>query len=213
MSTGSVGSAVGLAMAFLLLLGCSGGREGERVLLDFETDTELDGLRWQCRVMCTLSDRYATHGAKSLRLELYPALYPGVAPLLTEHDWRGFEQLCFDVYNPHERTVRLEVRIDDRRDNPAYEDRYNGGVLLEQGMNSLCIPLASLTTSGTGRRLRLNDIRKLILFTPQPAEPLVLYLDYLRLVGSGGSGTPASFQKGTQSPHSRYTKKEAPRAG
>ncbi len=51
-------------------------------------------------------------------------------PILSQKDWRGFETLRFDLYNPAEQVLQITVRIDDRKDSPEYADRYNNSFTL-----------------------------------------------------------------------------------
>ena len=166
----------------LILMGCVQGPSGERVLFDFESDAELDRFHWRCHTLFSLADKQATHGEKSLRLELYPSDYPGLAPKLRENDWRGYKGFRFDVYNPNKEEVRITVRIDDRRDYPNYADRYNKSFILKPGMNRMKIPLDTLVTSGTDRKLNLKEIYRVLIFMTRPERRVVLYVDYLRLV-------------------------------
>jgi hypothetical protein len=139
-------------------------------------------VHWQCHTLFTLSDEHATHGRKSLRLELYSSEYPGLAPMLDENDWRGYKNLCFDIYNSEEEVLSVTVRIDDRKDYPNYGDRYNESFIIQPGMNQIRIPFNSLLTSNTGRALDLKKIYRLLIFMVRPEKKVVLYVDYLRLV-------------------------------
>ncbi len=167
------------------MIGCGHKAGGEKVLLDFESDEELDRVDWRCQALFTLSEEYVAHGARSLRMELYPSEYPGLSPKLALHDWRGYDALCFDVYNPQAETRTLSVRIDDRKDYPTYEDRFNARFLLEPGSNSVRIPLRQMVTSGMGRPLDLGGIQRLVIFVARPERRIVLFLDHLRLVEVG----------------------------
>lgn len=154
----------------------------ERILFDFETDRELDQFHWKCRTLFSLSDAHATHGSKSLKLELYPSEYPGLAPMIKNTDWSHYGALRFDVYNPQSREVSLSVRIDDREDYPDYADRYNSSFVISPGANTVTISFDSFMTSGTKRPLNRKKIYRLLMFLTQPVEKTTLYLDYMRLV-------------------------------
>jgi hypothetical protein len=135
---------------------CSDQRPKELILFDFETDAELDRMHWKCFTMFTLSGEHVTHGAKSLRMELYPSSWPGLTPKLNVRNWRGFEAIGFDAYNPESNDIALALRIDDRKDFPDYDDRYNQSFILKPGMNRLEIPFNNLVTSATKRKLDLE---------------------------------------------------------
>jgi hypothetical protein len=170
-----------LTVFVILIMGCHGPSQKTLVLFDFESDNELDQLHWKCHALMNLSDEHATHGVKSLRLELYPSEYPGLAPMIRNNNWQGYESLGFDIFNPDGKEVKIAVRIDDREDAPEYKDRYNHGFVLEPGLNRINIPLNELITSGTNRRLDLNKIYCLTIFMVNPSEKVTLYVDFIRL--------------------------------
>jgi hypothetical protein len=92
------------------------------MLFDFEFDAELDNLLWKCHTLFSLSEKYASHGNKSLKLELYPSDYPGFRPVINERDWRKYRGLGFDIYNPEKEAVEILIRIDDSNDYPGGAD-------------------------------------------------------------------------------------------
>jgi len=164
------------------LAACGGGRTGERVLFDFESDSELNQFHWKCHTLFSLSNQHVTHGKGSLKLELYPSDYPGLVPILEEKDWSGHKSLCFDIYNPQRQDIQISLRIDDRKDYPGYGDGYNESFILKPGIHRLSLPLVTLVTSGTDRRLDLRRIHSLLIFVTRPESKVVLYFDYIRLV-------------------------------
>ena len=165
----------------VLLVQCQRAGPKELVLLDFESDSELNRLQWHCHVLKSISSEHCTHGFKSLKLSLFPSDYPGLDIIPRESDWKKYSELCLDVYNPQETMVQLSVRIDDRKGSPAFKERYNDSFALKPGMNHVRIPLNSLARSGTGSPLNLTDISRLIFFVACPKKRVDLYLDYLRL--------------------------------
>jgi len=174
--------AIIFSIAFSMVpVGCSGPVGHELVLNDFETDADLDRVHWQCRTLFSLSNEHATSGEHSLKMELFPADYPGLALKLDEHDWSRFGSIEFDIFNPQAEALDLTVRIDDRPDYPGFEDRYNGRHTLLPGTNYLRIPLDSLRTSGSGRPLNLKTIRRFLFFLVDTREIYRLYVDNIRL--------------------------------
>ena len=164
------------------LISCFSGSPVERVLFDFESDADMDRFHWKCHTLFSLSTENVTNGVKSLRLELYPSDYPGLAPKLDVNDWSGYKTLSFDVFNPEDEKSSISVRIDDKKDYPNYEDRYHNSFVLEPGLNRLNIPLNSLITSGTHRPLDLRNIHRFLIFMVRPQKKFILYIDYVRLV-------------------------------
>ena len=163
-------------------MGCADKPATDKVLFDFEEEADLDRIFWKCHTLISLSEEHATHGSRCLRMELYPSSYPGVTPMLQDYDWSRFRALAFDVYNPEERNIDLTVRIDDKKDYPEYKDRYNGSFILREGRNKIEIPIESIITSGTKRKLDSRTVLRLIIFLAEPRVKTELYLDYVRLV-------------------------------
>lgn len=166
----------------------------DRVLFDFETELELDRLNWKCHTLFSLSNKYSSSGLKSLKVELYPSDYPGVSFRKYEKNWAGFHTLCLDLYNPENHTIDLIIRIDDTHDNLSYSDRFNGRFILNSGANNLKIPFLDMKTSGTQRKLNIQNIYKLIFFVVRPEKKTVLFIDNIRLTkNSDLSATEAVF--------------------
>ena len=170
----------------IFLSGCGADVPKELTLFDFETDSELDRMHWKCFTMFALSEEHATHGQKSLKMELYPSEWPGWTPKIAKTDWRGFQALGFDLYNPADENLKVTLRIDDREDYPDYPDRYNQAFLLAPGKNRIEVELEELITSGTQRRLNLDNIYRVLLFMHRPEGVVTLYLDHVRLFGIEG---------------------------
>ncbi|MEW6520664.1 MAG: hypothetical protein AB1461_14760 [Thermodesulfobacteriota bacterium] len=178
-----------LGWSLLALLAIAGGcfsdrpaAQPERTLFAFEDEAELDQLHWQCGTFMEQDLRHATAGRYSLRVEMYPsAEYPGFKAGFTR-GWQGYKKLLVDIYHPGSAAMTIAYRIDDRDDNPPYEDRANGRIVLQPGANIVSLDLENLKTSGSDRRLDLTRIRGLCLFVHRPPQPVILYLDQLRLV-------------------------------
>jgi hypothetical protein len=174
-----------LLILMSFLLNCSDQKTREQILFDFESLSELDKLEWKCHTMYSLSNEHSAHGLKSLKLELYPSDgedYPGLTPIITKNNWSGFKYFCLDIYNPEARQEQISIRIDDRKDYPDYEDRYNQRINLKSGQNSICISLNEMATSATNRKINLQNIYRVLIFKANPEKKVVLYVDYMRLV-------------------------------
>ena len=172
--------AILLTLIWLSASNCT-GPESEKILFDFESDSELDHFHWQCHTLFSLSDEHAVHGKKSLKLELFPSDYPGLVPMLASNNWRGYKTFSFDVYNTQSKIIPLTVRIDDSKDYPDYPDRYNNTFYLQPGANTVSIPMDMLFTSDRKRKLDLKMIYSLVIFVAQPSKRIVLYFDNIRL--------------------------------
>lgn len=147
---------------------------------DFEAEDTLDTLSWKCKTIFSLSDKHTTSGQKCLKMELYPSPYPGIALNNFEPVWSKHNTLKFDIFNQEEAPLRLTIRVDDIK-NPSYNNRYNHAIVLNPGMNHISIPLNSLVTTGTGRKINLANVQQVILFLVQPGEKRTIFLDDIRL--------------------------------
>ena len=185
-------TALGKLLAGLVLLAvlasCDHRAPEDTLLLDFESDAELDSLSWTCRTLYSLSREHATHGSQALKMELCPSEAPGLTPHLAITDWSRFAELSFDIYNPSQRQYRMGLRIDDRRDYPDFGDRYNKGFEIRPGSNHITVPLYSLVASGANRHLQLGHIARMFLFLPFPRERATLYVDAVKLTRSAEQG-------------------------
>ena len=133
-----------LITALLLLVSCS---SKQPFFYDFETEDVLDTLTWKCKTFFSLSNKYATSGQKSLKMELYPSSYPGITLNKFNPNWSNFTVFMFDIYNEEQVPLHLAIRIDDKK-NPSFNNRYNHTIILNPGMNHISIPLDSLITTG-----------------------------------------------------------------
>jgi len=188
-----------LLYCIVFVSACQGRQDSERMLFDFESEGELDRIHWKCHTLMSLSGEHFSHGRRSLKLELYPSGYPGLAPMIAGRDWHAYKTLCFDVYNPEQRDLRITVRIDDQKDYPGYEDRYNKSFVLKNGMNQMRIPLDTLVTSGKKRQLDLRQIYRFLFFMVNPKERHTIYVDYMRLTRLGSDEATSSAALGVRS--------------
>jgi hypothetical protein len=108
-----------------------------------------------------------------------------LAPKPNVRNWRGFEAIGFDAYNPGASDIALTLRIDEWEDFPYYADRYNQSFILKPGMNRIEIPFYCLVTSGTKGKPNLDKIYRFLIFMGHPDKKHVLYADYIRLFHPG----------------------------
>lgn len=151
------------------------------VINDFESDGDLDRIYWACRRLFFLSDEHATHGNRSLLMELHPAMYPGLTLKLQHTDWSSYDCVCLDFFNPETEDLDIVFRIDDRKDTSTFEDRYNRAFILSPGPNHLCISIQDLLASGSERMLNVEAISRFMFFLVDTRKVYRLYVDYIRL--------------------------------
>ena len=135
------------------------------------------------------ADRHALKIEVGHTSEMYPGVFLAEGP----RDWSGYDELVLDVYAPGTWRTPLWVRIDDRPDDPPYDDRGQMAVSLSGGAQEIVLDLRTLAASPGGRPLRLDRIvtlglfwenqglRRLGMFWRLEGHADTLYLDNIRL--------------------------------
>ena len=123
---------------------------------------------------------HRTHGEYSLRVDFYPARYPGVS-IEPAPNWTGFQYLRLEVYLAADRPFDLTIKIFDAEHNGDIDDRFNRTLLLRPGANFVEIPLEEVSNAPIERQMDLRRIRSLSIFAVSLEEPRTLYFDNIRL--------------------------------
>ena len=149
------------------------------VLSDFET--RLETTRWSSG---EIHKGIARHGVKSLRVSLGTQKYAGTTLKRSFGDWRGYSTFAFSLYNPDPNPLRITLSIRDEehfRRGGEYQDRFNRAFTMEQGWNDVSIPIADIENAPSARKLELDHLSEVVIFTVDPPAPRVMYLDYVHL--------------------------------
>jgi hypothetical protein len=108
-------------------------------------------------------------GEGALRVRMLPGAYPGIEFVEPFPDWTAYRTVVLDLTNPGARDLRFTLRINDAIHNQAFEDRYNGVVMLHAGRREeIRIPLHDVRNAPRGRAMRLDDIYGMMLFLNPP---------------------------------------------
>jgi hypothetical protein len=111
-----------------------------------------------------------------------PGHWPGVSLEEVWPDWRNYSTLVIDLTNPGTQTFWISVRIDDRRPDPQYKDRYNQQFqLAPESRRAIRIPLAEIESAPKGSLIDLAHMQKIILFEDGSTPTYAYYLNSLRL--------------------------------
>lgn len=151
-------------------------------LSDFETPFETG--RWEGNARFSLDRTVASHGKASLRVEMNPSLFSGVAFVYFPRNWSGFRILRMDAFNPSPEVVDITCRIHDQRHDEGeqrYEDRYNKVFHIRPGWNGIRVDLGEVSGAPVGRTMDLGKIRAVGIFGTRLAAPRIIFLDNLRL--------------------------------
>ncbi len=110
--------------------------------------------------------------------------YSGFSLFDFEPDWRSLSHFKFDVFNPENHTVELNLRINDTQHNNQYLDRFNRVFPLAPGASSITFTIDEVLTLGEphneGRTMDISAISSLGFFMTTDYVGDTLYLDNIR---------------------------------
>jgi predicted MPP superfamily phosphohydrolase len=150
-------------------------------LYDFESESDLERLNWECGKWFELSREHATSGKYSLKASLPPGQYPGINFEEIEGDWSKGSHLKMDVYNPGREEIAFHIRIDDHQSGWEYENRFDIDFMLKPGVNPISIAAGSIKTNLHHRPLNLKKIKRMMVFLPGNPERREIHIDHIRL--------------------------------
>jgi len=153
------------------------------LLASFETRWEMK--RWISEGSFDRSTLHATHGKRSLQVNLTPGMYPGASFINPRFTWQDYYSLCFDAFLEGEDPLSITVRINDLLHNDQFEDRYNKTFTLMPGSNRIIIDLSEVQHAPKGRLMDMDHIAILCIFSYKLKEPRTVYFDNFRLEKNG----------------------------
>ena len=161
--------------------GRSGHSTHSLILYDFESESDLKRLNWECHKWFELSEEHATSGKHSLKVMLPSGQYPGINFEDIQEDWSNSTYLRMDVFNPSNETLKFHIRIDDNISGWEYANRFDVNFKLNQGANCVSISTDSMKTNIHHRPLNLKKIKRMMVFIPNNPSKRELYIDHIRL--------------------------------
>lgn len=96
-------------------------------------------------------------------------------------NWEGYESLSFVVASVESSNLSLGIRIDDRGHSGHYTDRFGTNVQAGTIPQRFRIPLSEVERAPAGRKMKMHDIRTLILFRADQGVDGGFWLDDIRL--------------------------------
>ncbi len=151
------------------------------VLSDFSSPYELS--RWeQWKAKYKLQ---GGEGKKVLHVTFEKdARYSIVALNSFGHEWIKYKQLVFLVHNPGSNAFTTYIRVHDRKhseSNDAYRDRYNREEKIQSGATEISIELLDIYKAPEGRRMNINEIESIMMFTLNLEEQRELIIEKIFL--------------------------------
>ncbi len=121
-------------------------------------------------------------GDGSVRVQPHRGRWPGLSLEEVWPDWRGYSTLVIDLSNTGTQAFWVYVRIDDRRPDPHYSERYNQQFQLAPlSRRVIRIPLAEIESAPVGSKIDLAHIRRILLFEDGSTPTYAFYLNSLKL--------------------------------
>jgi hypothetical protein len=146
----------------------------DKVLFDFETDSDLNRFAWKCRSRFEISSDFSNTGKYSLRFQFHPASRIGFSTGDVPHDWSAFKSLDFWVFNASGVKFPLEIQI-NRREGPSLVHIIERRIEIDSGPTKVSI---SLIPGDIGK---IDGFYIFMREVPMRAE---LYFDTITLVRS-----------------------------
>lgn len=168
--------------ASLILADRAHARLSFPLMASFEGRSEI-GRWWPNGVRLSRVTHQVTQGRHALRVSVPRAktTYPGLFMADGVRDWRGYRQLCFDVYLSGGSERLIWVRADDRLGHPPYAERAQTQLSLMPGANRICLDLDTFLRTPEGRPLEAAHIVLWGLFFESAQSGDSLVLDHIRL--------------------------------
>lgn len=154
-------------------------------------ETPFENTRWIGKSTRQIDSAIVHSGHRALRVTLLSGRYPGVFLQYFPADWRSYEALSMQVYNPDSEELELHLRIHDqlhRLSGNAHSDRYNRPITLQPGWNHIVIPLSAVESAPRDRPFDLQRVAGVGLFAVYLEQPQIIYLDEVRLLPTGDVG-------------------------
>ena len=157
------------------------------LLASFERPLELGSWTAEDAEM-TQSTEWSTNGKRSLRVDLQPAEFPGVAFVWPNADLRRYQTFAVDFRNPTDVPLPLSIEVQDRgqalsgRDSSDRSDCFYRDIVLAPGEAlSVAIAISQIRQAPATRDMRMDQISLVQVFTSNLKDPITFFMDNLRL--------------------------------
>jgi hypothetical protein len=151
-------------------------------LSDMESAFEIE--RWSGSATLSVDKGISRQGTASLRVDMNTQKFSGATLQFFRRDWRGFNELSFEIFNPDSEPLELTCRVDDADHAISgfdYQDRFNRRLWIHPGWNAIEIAMNDIRDSPRTRSMDLARIRSVMIFAVQLAHERTIYIDAVRL--------------------------------
>ena len=167
----------------LVLLDLYAMQKGFPVLANFETSLELS--RWENeRAEKALTREQVRQGRQSLQVVYLAGTFPDVTLRELRGDWMAYQYLHVSVFNTLNIPLMITIKIYDHdhlyRGN-HFGDRFDREIMIQPGWNDMDIALDDVKNAPADRVMDMEHIAGLSFFIEKNQQPVVIYLDDIRL--------------------------------
>lgn len=153
------------------------------ILSDFETPFEIG--RWSDKDKLKINHDIVRSGKSSLKVQLSTTKYSGTLLQYFPNDWRHFSSLQLSVFNTSSEPLKIHCKVYDKlhtTNGYNFNDRFNGGFILTHGWNDIKISTDLISNAPVRRKMDLDNIHGFQIFVAGLSQPIVIYIDDIRLV-------------------------------
>jgi hypothetical protein len=119
----------------------------------------------------------AAEGEQALRIELAGTDWPGIEIAEPAPNWMGRRNLAIELINPRPFVLGISMRIDDRKHNYEFDDRYNASFELPPlERTTLRIPIEEIEAAPRSRTLDLRNVARILIFRREALSGETIYL-------------------------------------
>jgi len=150
------------------------------LLAGFESNIELFSHKGKLE----RSDEEHSQGAYSGKIQLTTNRYSGITFDRLFNDWSGYKWLAFDIYNPENEPLVMNIRVNDTEhalNGWKYRDRFNRQFSLDPGWNHLKFSMDDIENAPERRKMNLAKVSDIVIFAIRLPRSRVIYLDNMRL--------------------------------
>jgi len=115
------------------------------------------------------------------RVDFKKHYYSNLYIVETYPDWTGYDYFSFSIYSENTEVVNIELRINDKKHNNNYNDRFNRTFSIKSGNNNISIPLEDIAKAPESRFMDMQNMYLIVLFSAQPENEFTLYFDNFKL--------------------------------
>lgn len=152
------------------------------VLCDFSTPFELS--RWHADKARIKLQKDNQAENRYLAVEFHPAIYSTISLKYFDPDWRGYRYIVFDLTNPERHNLHVILRMHDdlhKQHRFALTDRFNRELTLKPGRQQVTISIADVENAPATRKMDLQHMEDISLFTMQSHSYHQLYIHRIYL--------------------------------